>query len=142
MSEPAEHDPDRVRRLIDAWNRRDHHALLSQAAPDIEYVNSPLAVETGTRRGRAEYEGVLRAQWEILGDARLEILELEEIGADVFVAAQLERTMPGGGEGRMQTRIGMRFSFRDGLVVRQEMIPHEELSAARAAAAARGPARG
>ena len=60
---------------LDAWNRRDLE-LTSCALSDppaVEFVNSPTAVEPGTRRGFDEGTAVLRAQWEILLDGRQEI---------------------------------------------------------------------
>ena len=42
-----------VRRLVDAWNRRDLDAMLDLGGgEEIAFVNSPTAVEPGTRRGR------------------------------------------------------------------------------------------
>lgn len=114
-----------VRRLVDAWNRRDLDSLLHMAAPDIEYVNSPSAVEPGTRRGRVEYESVLRTQWEVVGDARLEIESVQTTGEDAFVMSRMSRTMPGS-ETRVEVRIGMRITYRDGQVVRQEVIPSDD----------------
>ena len=119
---------------LEAWNRRDLETIIALAAPGIEYVNSPLAVEAGTRHGRAEYEAVLRAQWEVLGDARLEIEDLQAAGADVFATVRLSRSMPGGGESRMQARMAIRLTFRDDLLARQEIIPEEQIADALAAA--------
>ena len=82
-----------VRRTMDAWNRRDLDAVLRMAAADIEYVNSPRAVEAGTRVGRDEYASVLRAQWDFVGDARVKIESLQSCGDDVFVMLQMSRTL-------------------------------------------------
>jgi ketosteroid isomerase-like protein len=51
-----------VHRAVDAWNRRDIEDLLALSDPEIEYVNSPTAVEPGTRRGSDEATAVFRAR--------------------------------------------------------------------------------
>jgi ketosteroid isomerase-like protein len=113
---------ENVRRAMDAWNRRDLDAMLRMAAPDVEYVNSPSAVEPGTRSGRDEYAAVLRAQWDVVGDARLEIESLQTTGDDAFVMLKMSRTLAGS-EARVEARTGMRITYRNGQVVRQEVIP-------------------
>ena len=46
-----------VRRMNDAWNSRDLEATLALADPDVEYVNSPTAVEPGNEaRPRGTYD--------------------------------------------------------------------------------------
>jgi ketosteroid isomerase-like protein len=64
-----------VRRMYDAWNRRDEEALLALSDPAVEFVNSPTAIEPGTRHGTNEVLAVARMQWEILRAGRLEIDE-------------------------------------------------------------------
>ena len=49
-----------VRRLYDAWNRRDEEELVALSDPEAEWVNSPTAVEPGTRRGTNELLAVWR----------------------------------------------------------------------------------
>jgi hypothetical protein len=39
------------RGMLDAWNRRDVESLRALSAPEAEFVNSPTAVEPGTRHG-------------------------------------------------------------------------------------------
>ena len=51
-----------VRLFFDAWNRRDEEALLALVAPEVEYVNSPTAIEPGTRHGTSEALAVVRTQ--------------------------------------------------------------------------------
>jgi ketosteroid isomerase-like protein len=38
-----------VRQILDAWNRRDIEGRIALVDPEVEYVNSPTAVEPGTR---------------------------------------------------------------------------------------------
>ena len=51
-----------IRRALAAWNDRDIEAMLALTDPEVEYVNSPTAVEPGTRRGHESLEEVLRTQ--------------------------------------------------------------------------------
>ena len=83
-----------VRRLVDAWNRRDIEALLDLGGPEIAFVNSPTAVEPGTRRGTDEVVAAVRKQWEIL-DARWEVDEFFDHGDEIFALGRLSRRMPG-----------------------------------------------
>ena len=76
-----------VRRFFDAWNRRDEEALLALADPEVEYVNSPTAIEPGTRHGTNEGLAVVRTQWEFLRDGRNEIDRTYDRGEEVFVLA-------------------------------------------------------
>jgi ketosteroid isomerase-like protein len=84
-----------IRRALDAWNRRDIEDLLAISTPEIEYVNSPTAVEPGTRRGPQEVTAALQAQWEILLDARQEIDRMVEHGDAIFTLGRVSRRMPG-----------------------------------------------
>ena len=59
-----------VRRAIDAWDRRDIDDMLALSDPKGRYVNSPSAIEPGTRRGRDEVTAVIRTQWDLLTDGR------------------------------------------------------------------------
>ena len=113
-----------VQRIVDAWNRRDLDALLAIASPEIEYVNSPLAVEPGTRRGRDQYASVLRAQWDFVGDARLEIRSLETSGDTALLMLEMARTLQGS-ETPVRAQIAMRITYRDGQMIRQELFPAE-----------------
>ena len=42
-------------RVYDAWNRRDEEELLALCDPEMEFVNSPTAVEPGTRQGTTNF---------------------------------------------------------------------------------------
>ena len=56
----SEENIEIVRRLYDAWNRRDEEELVALSDPEAEWVNSPTAVEPGTRRGTNELLAVRR----------------------------------------------------------------------------------
>jgi ketosteroid isomerase-like protein len=122
-----------VQRLIDAWNGRDLEAALELAAPEIVYVNSPMAVEPGTRHGRDEFASVLRAQWEFVGNSRLAIESLWTAGDDAFVLIRMSRTLHGS-HTSVEAQIGMRLTYAAGQIARQEMMPLDDFDRARAAA--------
>jgi ketosteroid isomerase-like protein len=124
---------EKAQRVMDAWNRRDLDALLGMAAPDIEYVNAPTAVEPGTRRGLDEYASVLRAQWADLGDARVDVESLQTLGDEVFAQLRLSRTLAGS-DARVDLRAGMRLTYRGGQLARQEVILFEDFPEALRAA--------
>ena len=89
----SEENVEIVRRVIDAWNRRDIEELLAVTDPGIEYVNLPTAVEPGTRRGLAEVRAVWQAQWDIL-DGRLEVDRLYDRGDEIVLLGRLSARMP------------------------------------------------
>lgn len=60
----SEENVEIIRRVIDAWNRRDVDELLNSTDPEIEDVNHPEGSRTGTRRGIAEVSAVWRSRWE------------------------------------------------------------------------------
>ena len=49
----SEENVELVRRIYDAWDRGE--SARDFLAPDVEYVNPPYAVETGTRHGRKSF---------------------------------------------------------------------------------------
>jgi ketosteroid isomerase-like protein len=106
-----------VRRVIDAWIRRDLDAMLAPADPQIEYVNDPAAVEPGTRRGRAGLAAVLRAQWEEVPGARQELQRVHSRGDEVLSVARLSRPMPGSGA-RLENQMLFSWTIRAGRVRR------------------------
>src|SRR5918994_70813 len=91
----SEENVEMVRRLLDAWNRRDLDAMLDLGGSELVFVNSPTAVEPGTRRGRDEVIEVARKQWEILADARFEVDRFFDRGDEIIALARLSRSMPG-----------------------------------------------
>ena len=105
-----------VRRMVDAWNRRDLEVLPVLVHPEAEYVNSPTAVEPGTRRGYDELTAVFQTQWEIL-DARQEIERIYDHGDEIFVLGGFSRRMPES-ETRLEARFLASFTIHQGKVTR------------------------
>ena len=109
-----------VRRAMDAWNRRDLEELLELSDPEGEFVNSPTAVEPGTRRGVAEVSAVWQAQWEALLDARQEIDRLYDRGEDIITVGRLSRRMPES-DARIEDRVLVYWQIRNRRITRTEV---------------------
>jgi ketosteroid isomerase-like protein len=111
-----------VYRTVAAWNGRDVEAMLALADPEIEYVNSPTAVEPGTKWGHEHFENILRAQWEMLSDARWEVERLyEPQGEEMIGLGRLSRRMPGS-DIRIEDRVLMAYRVANGRVTRMEVL--------------------
>ena len=110
-----------IRRLVDAWNRRDAGAMLALIDPEGEYVNAPTAVEPGTRRGHDEIVAVLRKQWEILSGAFQEIDRFDDRGDEIITVGRVSRTMPGS-DARISNPLLISWKFRDGKLIRLEQL--------------------
>jgi ketosteroid isomerase-like protein len=109
-----------VRRAVDAWNRQEiDEGLLALLDADAEYVNRPLAVEPGTRRGTSEVIAVMRTQWEALTDAHWEVDRIYERDDEVIALGRISRRMPGS-DARLEDRNLVSWKFRSGKVVRIE----------------------
>ena len=107
--------------MLDAWNRRDVDSLRALSAPEVEFVNSPTAVEPGTRHGSDEVAAVAQTQWEILLDARQEVDEIYDRGAEIIVLGRLSRRMPES-ETRIEDRVLSSFTFHDGKATRVQVL--------------------
>ena len=115
---------ERIRVLLDAWNRRDLDTMLAGCAHDVEYVNSPDAVEPGTRHGHEGFADVLAKQWDLLGDGAMQETEdLHAVGADqVLFVGRITRTMPGS-DATIDARGVLRWTLNDeGLLTRVEVL--------------------
>ena len=110
-----------VHRVLAALNERDMEALLALTDPEVEYVNSPTAVEPGTRWGHESFERVIRAQWEILSEARWELDRLYERGDEIIGLGRVSRRMPGS-DARIEDRTLVAIRFENGKVTRMEVL--------------------
>ena len=113
----SQENVETVRRAVAAWNRRDMEAMLALTDPEIEYVNSPTAVEPGTRWGHALFTDVLRTQWEILSDARWEIDQVYERSEETLCLGRLSRRMPES-DARIEDRALVAFTVENGRITR------------------------
>lgn len=117
----SEENVEIVRRVIDAWNRRDIDDLITLSDPECEYVNSPTAIEPGTRRGRDEVAAVTRTQWDLLTDGRSEIDRLYNRGEEIIALGRISRRMPGS-DARLEDRSLVSYRIRNGKIVRIEVL--------------------
>jgi ketosteroid isomerase-like protein len=117
----SEENVEIVRRVVDAWNRRDIEDMHALGDPEGEYVNSPTAIEPGTRRGRDEITVVIRAQWEWVTDGRWEIDRIYDRGEEVIASGRISRRMPGS-DARLEDRVLVSWKIRNGKIVRTEVL--------------------
>jgi ketosteroid isomerase-like protein len=117
----SEQNVEVVRSVIDAWNRRDIERLMALAAPQIEYVNAPDAVEPGTRRGRDGVAAVAQSQWESLPGGRQELDRLHDRGDEIISAGRISRLMPGS-DARIENPVLLSWTIKNGRVTRIEML--------------------
>ena len=82
-----------IERVVDAWNRRSVDDLLALSHPEAEYVNPPDALEPGTRTGHDGLISVMTKQWELLGDARMEIEAAHVRGDQVVTVQNMSRSL-------------------------------------------------
>jgi ketosteroid isomerase-like protein len=99
----------------------DHHPdrVLALATPDVEYVNPPEAVESGTRRGTAEVGRALESLSESFEAFRHDLHELFDAG-DSVVAWVSFCTRSGGSESEVVQKEAHTWTLRGGRLVRFE----------------------
>jgi ketosteroid isomerase-like protein len=128
-------DEQVVRRAVDAWNRQDVEALRALSHPDVEFVNSPTAVEPGTRSGVEATATAMDRQWEILQDARHELDAFYERGDEIITLGRIARQMPDS-DTRIEEPVMIAWTVRDGKFRRITVLGfgRTEVAAARKAA--------
>lgn len=104
--------------ILDRWSRDDNlpDGLLD---PEIEWVNPPDAVESGTRSGRAGWklaEGNFRDGF---SSVRFEIEQIASAGEDVATAVRCHSVARGSGL-EVEQVLGFLWTVRDGRLVRFE----------------------
>jgi len=124
-----------VKRLTDAFNRRDIDVLAELATPDIEWVPVFAArVEGDPYRGRAGIEAFLREVGETWEEFRPVPEEFRDAGERVLGLGRLETRGRSSGVPVLSPWAGI-FDFRDGRISRiRTFLDHDE--ALRAAALA------
>jgi ketosteroid isomerase-like protein len=101
--------------LLDGGNDR----LLALAAPDIEYVNPPEAIDPGVRRGIAEVKVALRNISEPFDAAWNELHELFDAG-DRVIASVSFHTRSRGSDVDVVQREAHTWTIRGGRIIRLE----------------------
>lgn len=106
-----------VRRLYDAFNRRDTALTRELMQPGIEWVNPDDAVEPGTRSGFDQYQDALSKVREVFEDAEITVDELVESGDLVATRVRMHVHLAVSG---MDTKVGQShlWTFRDGRAAR------------------------
>jgi ketosteroid isomerase-like protein len=117
----SEENVELVRRIYDEGliDRDPQLWLLELAAPDIEYVNPPNAVEPGVRRGLAEVVQAMQRFAEVWSESRHELHELFDCG-DAVVAAVSWYTRSRGSEIELTQAEAHTWAFREGRIARFE----------------------
>jgi ketosteroid isomerase-like protein len=105
-----------VRRLLEACNRREFDAMLETGDPEIDIVT----LMGGTYRGHAGWRLLVEQMAEEVSGFQFVPEDLIDVGRDRVVAVtRWVGTGRTSGIALSQT-IGLVYTFRDGLVVRQE----------------------
>ena len=110
-----------VRRIYDEGliDRDPETWLLELAAPEIEYVNPPYAVEPGIRRGPGEVATAMRGFAEVWESSRHELHELFDCG-DIVVADVTWYTRSRGSQSELMQEEAHSWSLSDGRIARFE----------------------
>lgn len=114
-----------VRHIYEAWSRRDSPEALGLVAEDIEYVNPPDAVESGTRRGADAFTAARGSVAETFASLSVDVDDLIDAGDRVLALATLR------GRGRasgveIDRPQGHVWTVRDGRAVRFEWFNDRE----------------
>jgi ketosteroid isomerase-like protein len=119
-----------TRRSFDAVNRRDFDTLMSYAAPDLVYDNSPNGL--GVYEGQAAIRTVITEYWDTFEDLRVELEDFLDLGNGVTFAVHRQHARPIGSTAPVQTREGQVTEWVEGRVMRVTM--YLDIDEARAAA--------
>lgn len=132
MSAPAGRDTglvsgnaEIVRRLYEAFNRRDTAAARELMDPDVEWVNPDEAIEPGTRSGYEQYQGALGRLRDSFSEASVVVDRLHESGERVAAVVRLHvRARESGVE--LELPQSHLWTFRGGKAVRFEWFNDPE----------------
>jgi len=106
-----------TRQALDAFNRRDLHALLALMDPDVEFAPYEVLVQ-----GESSYRGHagVRSWWEeslaVLPDLRSETLQIRALGDRTFVSGRLYGTGAASGA-TFERALWEAVEWRDGKIV-------------------------
>ena len=118
-----------VRRIYDGWARGESVDDLFH--PDVEWVNPPDAVETGTRRGQESFQGAVDSVNELFEEVRIEPKRFLEAGDHVVVVATFATRGRGSGI-EFEQEQGHVWTVREGKATRFQWFndPNEAFAAA------------
>jgi ketosteroid isomerase-like protein len=91
-----------VRDGIDAVNRRDLDALMSNWSPDVVYDTSPSGM--GTYQGHAAVRAFMKGYWDLFDELRFELESVENLGHGVILSVNRQDGRPAGSGARVRVR--------------------------------------
>ena len=99
--------------------------------PEIEWVNPPEAIETGTRRGIEAFAAAANSVTDTFESSRVDFDKLIDAGEKVVVLGTLRGRGRGSGA-EVERRQGYVWTIRDGRAVRFEWFPEQRQALAAA----------
>ena len=123
------------RRAFEALNRRDFDAALSLYTPDVVLELPPLGsavLEGGPLIGHEAMRKVWEDVTESWQDFEYESEDFHDLGSGVTFNVLVQRGMPHGSDGFVESRLGVVAIWRDGRVARA--TSYKDVDEARAAA--------
>ena len=107
-----------VKRVIDAFNRRDIDAIFECVNQDVEWFPAMPVTFGGGLRGREGIESYVREVSDTWEEYRVVGQDFRDLGEDrVLVLSRVEGRGAGSG-GLVDTEMGQMFDFRDGKIAR------------------------
>ena len=82
-------DLDRVREMYDAWNNGNVDRMIEFWWDDATWEDAPETPDRQIIRGRENVEAHLRDTIEVMGELEMEVIELEELGAEILGSVQV-----------------------------------------------------
>jgi uncharacterized protein len=129
----SEENVKAVTRFIDAYNRRDVHALLQVLDPAVEWRPAlPLLLgEATVYRGHEGARAWLRSLYDVTDDAHVEYSEVRDLGDRVLAIGRMHTRGKGSGA-ETDSPFAHVTDFKDGKAIRMwtYLDPNEALEAA------------
>ena len=110
-----------VRRVYEAFNRRDWEAAFAETHPDFA-MTTQRGIDAGTRRSRQEIQSFLQDYAGAFEGSAAEPDEFVENG-DRLVAIVTRRSRPKGGDVDIVVRNGHLWTIRDGKIASMKSFP-------------------
>jgi uncharacterized protein len=123
----SEENVEIVRAIHEAIMRGESPASLGLLHPDIEYVNPTGAVEPGTLRGIAAFEGAVSSINDVFEEIQINVREIRDAGDRVVVLATYTARGKGSGLER-ENEDGYVWTLREGMAVRFEWFSTPQMA--------------
>jgi ketosteroid isomerase-like protein len=115
----SQENVDVVRQIYRVWDAETSPVSSGLLHPEIEWVNSPDAVEPGTRKGLDAFKAAAESVSDTFDGVNVEIEEILDAGERVIVIAMLRGRGRGSGAD-VERRQGYVWTLRDGKAIRFE----------------------